>query len=124
MQERRRFVRLNIPLEVDYQIAGRQDGFARSVTKDISPNGARFLVKEELPKGSILLICLKLPPALEVIQIKARAVWSKKEGVEQQHIFDTGFEFVEISEKDKKLFFQYMCNLMYNQLKHVSASLR
>lgn len=117
MQERRKYVRLNIPLEVSYNIQGKGDQWHRSVTKNISPNGARFVIEQDLPKGAILELKIKLPIRTEPIPIKARVVWTKK-GIEQESaIYDAGLEFTQISEEDKNIFFQYFCNLMYEQFK-------
>ena len=121
MQERRRYVRLNIPLEVSYTIQGKEGKEYKAITKNISPNGARFSIEEELPKGAILNIGIKIPTRPDFIPIKARVVWSKKEvELEQEKdIYDAGFEFIQISEEDKSIFFQYLCNLMYDQLKKI-----
>ncbi len=117
MQERRRYVRLNMPLEVRYSIQGEKGSAYKSFTKNISPNGVRFAVEKELPAGTILDINIIIPTKSDPIPIKAKIIWSKK-GVEQEKdVYDAGFEFVNIPEQSKKEFFQYLCNLMYNQLK-------
>jgi len=120
MQERRRYVRLNIPLEVSYSIPGREAVRRKSITKDVSPNGARFAVEEELPKGTVLDINIKIPTSLKPIPIKARIVWSKKESGQGKNTYDAGFEFVQIPEESKQKLFQYLCNLMYDQLKNLN----
>lgn len=118
MQEKRRYVRLNIPLEVSYTIEGKEATPRKSITKNISPNGARFTVEEELSVGTVLNIDIKIPTKNEPIPIKAKIVWSKKESEQQgKEIYDAGFEFIQIPEQNKQEFFQYLCNLMYNQLK-------
>jgi len=117
MQERRRYVRLNIPLEVNYSLQGKDGKQLKSITKNVSPNGARFVIEGALAKGATLDITIKIPTSLEPIPIKARVVWSKKETEESQDIYDAGFEFVQIPEESKSAFFQYLCNLMYDQLK-------
>lgn len=118
MQEKRRYVRLNIPLEVSYLIKGKEAAPHKSITKNISPNGARFTVEEELSAGTVLNIDIKIPTKNEPIPIKAKIVWSKKESEQQgKEIYDAGFEFIQIPEQNKQEFFQYLCNLMYNQLK-------
>lgn len=118
MQERRKYVRLNMPLEVSYTIEGKEDTPHKSITKNISPNGARFTVEEELSKGTVLNIEIRIPTKDEPIHIKAKIVWSKKESEQEgKKSYDTGFEFIQIPEESKQEFFQYLCNLMYNQLK-------
>lgn len=117
MQERRRYVRLNIPLEVSYTIQGKGGALRKSITKNISPSGARFTVEGELPKGTVLDIAIKIPTKAEPIPVKAKIVWTRKENEQGKGFYDTGFEFTLIPEESKQLFFQYLCNLMYDQLK-------
>lgn len=119
MQERRRYVRLNIPLEVSYSIQGKEAAQYKAITKNISPNGARFFLEKDLPKGTVLNLNIKIPTRGEPIPIKARIVWSKKEMQQEKSFYDAGFEFSEIPEESKRIFFQYLCNLMYDQLKEI-----
>ena len=79
MQERRRYVRLNIALEVIYSILGKEDNRYKSITKNISAGGVRFNTEKEAPKGAAFLLEIKIPNATEVIPIKAKIVWAKKE---------------------------------------------
>ena len=118
MQERRKYVRLNISLDVSYTIEGREGNCYKSITRNISPNGARFAVVEELPKGTVLGINIKIPTRTEPIPVKARIVWSKKEDALGKDMYDAGLEFIQISDESKRVFLQYLCNLMYEQLKH------
>ena len=119
MQERRRYVRLNVPLEVSYTIEGRSDPSRKSISKNISPSGIRFVMGEELPKGVILQLNIKIPSKTEPIPLKARVVWTKKEVREGKEVYDSGFEIVDIDEGCKSEFFQYLCTLMYDQLKKI-----
>lgn len=117
MQERRRYVRLNIPLEVSYIPEGKEGRRLKSITKNISPNGARFVIEDKLPKGAILDLEIKIPTRTEPISIKAKVIWTKEEVEKGKNIYDAGLEFVQISKENKSLFFQYLCNLMYEQFK-------
>ena len=118
MKERRRYARLNIPLDVHYLVRGQKQKL-KSVTKNISPNGVRFALEKEVPAGEILDIEIKIPNKPEPIPIKARLVWSKKELKQGKDVFDAGFEFVQVPDESKNEFFQYLCNLMYEQLKKI-----
>ncbi|MFC1631317.1 PilZ domain-containing protein [Candidatus Omnitrophota bacterium] len=117
MKERRKFVRLNIPLEVSYTIQGTDQDPQRSVTKNISPNGASFTVEEDSPKGTMFDINIRIPEQAEPIPIKAKIVWSQKEAEQEQASYNAGFEFIQIPENSKQMFFQYLCNFMYDQFK-------
>ncbi len=79
MQEIRRYVCLRIPLEVSYNIRGREDTHWKAITKNISAGGARFIINEELPKDTVLNLDIKIPIKPKLIPVKAKVVWSKKE---------------------------------------------
>ena len=119
MLERRRYVRLNIPLEVNYIVKGKEPSSCKTITKNISPSGARFDMNQDFPKGTVLDINIKIPTKPDPIPIKAKVVWCRKRSEEDENAYDVGFEFVKIPEESKNLFFQYLCNLMYDQLKEI-----
>jgi len=121
MQERRKYARLNIPLEVSCLLNGEGGLQCKTVTKDISPNGARLSIDKELTPGSTLDLEVKIPVKEEPIPIKAKVVWSKKDATSaaDKDAYDAGLEFVQIPDDSKNAFFQYLCNLMYDQLKRI-----
>lgn len=116
MQERRKYVRMTIPLEISYTIEGKEASPRKSTTKDISPDGVSFPIKEEIPKGSLLNINVKIPTRPEAVAIKAKVVWYE----EGKDSYIVGLEFIHISEEAKQDFLQYLCNLMYSQLKNLN----
>ena len=119
MQERRKYARLTVPLEVNYTIEGKEGAEHKTVAKNISPNGAMLNIKGELPKGAVLDLEIKIPDSPKPIPIKARVVWFKKGVQEGKDAYSAGLEFVQIPEESKNTFFQYLCNLMYDQLKRI-----
>ncbi len=119
MQERRKYARLTVPLEVNYSIEGKDNAQYKTVAKNISPNGAMLSMEGELPKGAILDLEIKIPDSPKPIPVKVRVVWSKEESREGKKTYHAGLEFIEIPEESKNTFFQYLCNLMYDQLKRI-----
>jgi len=119
MQERRKYARLTIPLEVNYTIEGKEGTQYKTIAKNISPNGAMLSIEGELSKSAILDLEIKIPDSSKPIPIKAKVVWSKKGPEEGKDAYNTGLEFVQIPEESKNTFFQYLCNLMYDQLKRI-----
>ncbi|MBN2097372.1 MAG: PilZ domain-containing protein [Candidatus Omnitrophica bacterium] len=119
MQERRQYVRLNIPLEISYAVQGEKTPLHKTVTKNISPNGARFILERDLPKGTIVEMEVKIPTRPEAIRVKAKVIWTKKQSGPDEQNYDAGLEFIQISEENKNDFFQYFCNLMYDQFKKI-----
>lgn len=120
MQERRKYARLTVPLEVSYTIEGKEGTQYKTVAKNVSPNGAMLSLEGELPMGAILDLEIKIPEdSTKPIPIKAKVVWSRKEIQEGKDAYNTGLEFIQIPEESKNIFFQYLCNLMYDQLKRI-----
>lgn len=69
---------------------------------NITSNGMRLLSAEPLEVGETYRFRIDLPESLpgdDTMTVMARAVWSKKELSFQ--FYDTGFAFVELSEKDR-----------------------
>jgi len=111
--ERRRYVRLKIPVAFSYVSA---DGsIARqAVTKNISAHGLRFETTDRNVKESDSIeIKLMLPGASNPVHAKANIVWKKKLSLEDSSPFDTGVEFTEIEEDNKNTFLKNLCDLIY-----------
>ena len=119
MQERRRYVRLNIALEITYSLPGAAEIQYKTFTKDISPNGARFTIEKEMPKGSVVDLKIKIPTADQIIPVKAKIVWFRKDSQADKNTYDCGLEFISIPQDSTTIFFQYLCSLMYEQLKEL-----
>jgi Tfp pilus assembly protein PilZ len=112
IEEKRRYLRLNNTLEVEY-ILPNSDRIRTASTKDISALGLRFTVNENLEKGSPLEIKLKLPNVQNAIHASGRVAWSKKTGLEDKSSFEVGIEFLKIEEDNKNTFLKYLCDLIY-----------
>jgi len=111
--ERRRYVRLKIPVAFSYVSA---DGLMvdRAVTKNISANGLRFeTVDRELKESDSIEIKLLLPGASNPVHTKADVIWKRKLSLEDSSPFDAGVEFTEIEEDNKNTFLKNLCDLIY-----------
>jgi len=111
-EEKRRYLRLNNVLEVEY-ILPNSDRVHTTSTKDISALGLRFTTNENLEKGSTVEIKLKLPNLQNAIHASGRVAWSKKSTLEDNSPFDIGVEFLKIEEDNKNTFLKYLCDLIY-----------
>lgn len=122
MEERRRFIRLEVPIEVKYVIEESPDQVRRRVdTKDLSCDGLRFICEEEVSDGSLIDLNLTVPGATNPIHIKGKAVWSRKISTEDAAPFEVGVEFMQIEEDNKNTFLKYLCDLIYNETKIIAS---
>lgn len=112
VEEKRQYLRLNIPVEIEYTLSDSQK-LCKSVTKDISALGLRFTSSEELKKGSGLEIKLKLPNIPNPVHASGRIAWIDKIGTDDAAPFDVGVEFLKIEEDNKNTFLKYLCDLIY-----------
>ena len=118
MQERRKYVRLSIPLEINFSVEGQPNSRHQSIAKNISPNGIRFITDQNLSLGQTLDLDIKIPAKGESVPLKAKVVWAGAAKAEKgKGAFEVGLEFIQIADDRKSDFYQYLCNLMYDQLK-------
>jgi c-di-GMP-binding flagellar brake protein YcgR len=118
MEERRRFIRLEVPVEVKYVIEEDPNQTRKQVsTKDLSCDGLRFISEQKVEDGSFLDINLTIPKANNPVHIKGKTIWSKKLSTEDTAPFEVGVEFVQIEEDNKNTFLKFLCDLIYNETK-------
>lgn len=113
--ERRRFIRLNAPVNVSYTIPDSGKVFT-TVTKNISADGLRIEGDSSfVPKDSdIIELKLKISDAASPVHAKGKVIWKKKISLEDGAPFDVGIEFTEIEEDNKNTFLKFLCDLIYN----------
>jgi c-di-GMP-binding flagellar brake protein YcgR len=112
--ERRRYIRLVIPLKVTYTIPEQHKVFT-AVAKNISADGMRFEVHDKsLRESSIIEIKLEIPDIPSAIHIKGRVIWKSKLSLEDGAPSDVGVEFIEIEDDNKNTFLKFLCDLIYS----------
>ncbi len=118
--ERRRFIRLEVPIEVKYVIEDDPNQIRKRVsTKDLSCDGLRFISEQQIGEGAVLDLNLTIPLASNSVHIKGKAVWVKKTATEDTAPFEVGVEFVQIEEDNKNTFLKYLCDIIYNEAKTI-----
>lgn len=118
IEERRRFIRLEVPIELKYIVEDDPSQKRRRVaTKDLSCDGLRFTSEHKINEGSMIDLNLTVPGANNPVHIKGKAIWSKKISGEDDAPFEAGIEFVQIEEDNKNTFLKYLCDLIYNETK-------
>jgi len=110
-QERRKFVRLNINVEINYSIIPHEEQ-QETGTKNISAGGICMVSDKPLSIGDTLQLEIKLPEDPPSIQVKGKAVWVKQFIATEKHeSFDIGVEFINISEENRKRINKYVFSL-------------
>jgi len=93
MQERRRYVRIDLCIKVNYKLASQDRQVLKSSTKNISTGGMCFLAGDKFNMGTILDLTFRLPDKdKEKIDCKAKVIWQSKEGAG----YLTGIEFIDL----------------------------
>jgi c-di-GMP-binding flagellar brake protein YcgR len=112
MREKRRFIRFEIALKVNY-IAERDLRIEKKgMTKNINVSGILLSTGEKIPEGTKLDIRLFLPEALNPVHLIGSVMWSR--GVSEGKImsYDSGIAFDKVEEDNKNTFLKFLCDLM------------
>jgi c-di-GMP-binding flagellar brake protein YcgR len=110
MQEKRRFVRIEWPVVVQYKALEEPSTQDQIVGRDISEGGVSFTVYERLTKGTKLDMQVQFPFDSMPIFAKGEIAWIRKAGEEHSKAFEIGVSFIEVDSKDKKRFKMYIEN--------------
>ena len=111
MEERRRFVRLDVYLDVSYSVL--PDSQPRySVTKDVGAGGFCLVTDEPLKPGTRLQVSLKLPERGTPVVCVGEVAWSEayeivtKTG--SRRSVETGVRFIEIAAEDREVVMRHV----------------
>ncbi len=112
MQERRRYVRANGLVLVNYKVPDLQlEG--KSSAYDVSGAGLRITTNKRLSSGALVEIEIYLPGNSQPIIAKGEVVWSdkieeKKEAQGSEECFFSGIRFTVIEEGNKNRLLDYV----------------
>ena len=111
MEERRRLVRLETPVEVSYAVLP-EGSKQRTAAKNVSGNGLCLSTEKPLPPGAQLQVGMKLPDREQPVNAVAEAVWSAASEVVdktgRQRSVETGVRFTEIAPQDRDALAQFV----------------
>lgn len=111
MEERRRFVRLNTSVKVEYSVIGKDEEEMNSSTKNISLGGICLFLDNLVERGTVLGLKIFILQEIAPIQARGRIVWIEEFAVGQEdrakHI-EAGIEFVEITDADRERLSKYI----------------
>lgn len=113
VEERRKFIRLDINVEIRYSLMKQTPAKLTTSSRNISAGGIRMLADEKLNKGDILKLEILLSKELPIVDAVGRVCWVKSFSVatEQNMRYDIGVEFIEIKEEDRKQINKYVFSL-------------
>ncbi len=111
LAERRRYIRIGIPLKVNASGKGWEKEI---LIKNISPIGIRFEIDRKLAKDEIIDMALSVPSSDTPITVQGKVVWQEKTSLEDNAPYDIGVEIINIEEESKIALLRYLCDLLYN----------
>ena len=113
MAERRRFLRFNTPLDIEYRTLTLNPIFGKALAKDLSREGLRFPVKHNLPIGTAVEICLNVPGDNLPVFVTGKVAWA--DGL------DAGVKLTKISVEDRARLLEYVYREWLKDAGRVSA---
>ena len=114
-EERRRYVRLNVLVDIAY---GRCESLKKgqlTLAKNIGRGGICLIVYEEFKESDLLDLKIYLPESKTPISAVGRVVWVKEfiiGDISTGKRFDLGIEFLEIDEEDAKRIEKYIFSVI------------
>lgn len=116
MQERRKFIRFNVPIEVRYRAPqGAIEG--SSLSRDFSREGIGLTLNERLAHGATLGLEMSIPGEIAPIIALGQVAWVKETGAERRDRFDAGIKLTRISPFDKSKLLEYVYKKWLNELR-------
>jgi hypothetical protein len=115
MDEKRRFVRLNVGVTVSWNKIGEGKepvGEKDAMVKNISGAGICMIAYRDVKQGEQLNLEMTLPSGKK-IAAKGRISWTKSFeiiGRESNRSYETGVEFIEIRDEDRQAIVDFVAS--------------
>ena len=100
MPERRKYMRFNTPLSLEYRTLTLNPIFGKTLAKDLSREGMRFDIKEDVPVGASLELCMNVPGDNLPVFATGKVAWANG--------FDAGVKITKISQQDRLRVLEYV----------------
>lgn len=98
--ERRRFMRFQAPLDLEYRTLTLNPIFGKALAKDLSREGVRMGTKDDIPAGTPIEICLNVPGDNLPVFATGKVAWA--DGLE------AGIRLTKISQSDRTRVLEYV----------------
>lgn len=100
MAERRKFMRFNTPMDLEYRTLTLNPIFGKALAKDLSREGVRFGVKQGIPVGTPVEICLSVPGDNLPVFATGKVAWADG--------FEAGVKLTKIQQRDRLRMLEYV----------------
>lgn len=100
MAERRKHLRFNTPLAIEYKTLTLNPLFGKTLAKDLSREGIRLGFEQNIPVGTALEISLTVPGDNLPVFATGRIAWA--DGL------DAGLKLTKITAKDRARILEYV----------------
>ena len=100
MTERRKYLRFNTPMDVQYKTLTLNPIFGKTLAKDLSREGLRIEVKDKVAIGTPLEICMNVPGDNLPVFASGKVAWA--DGLE------AGVKLTKINQGDRVRVLEYV----------------
>ena len=100
--ERRKYMRFSTPMDVEYRTLTLNPIFGKTLAKDLSREGMRVGVKQNIPVGTTLEICMNVPGDNLPVFATGKVAWA--DGLE------VGVKLTKIDKQDRARVLEYVYN--------------
>ena len=100
MSERRKFLRFNTPLDMEYKTLTLNPIFGKTLAKDLSKEGVRFGIHQSVPVGTPVEISMTVPGDNLPVFATGKVAWA--DGL------DAGVKLTKISQNDRARVLEYV----------------
>ena len=112
--QRRKFLRFEAPLDPEYRTLTLNPIFGKSLAKDLSREGVRLGVKQSLPTGTPIEICLNVPGDNLPVFATGKVAWA--DGLE------AGIRLTKMSQTDRTRVLEYVYREWLKASKKLAAT--
>jgi len=122
IKEKRKFARLNIPIEVAYHTIDAKEAKAdknKFFTQDISLGGIRIMVRDPLPLKTPIELEIYLSESSPPLLVRGEIVWQYYSKIADQDCYETGIEFTQIDFQDRERIKEAMFDAVKEILKNL-----
>ena len=118
MEERRKFVRLETPIQVKYRISSQPHTEDKSLSKNISVGGIMILVGEKMTPGAQLDLEINIPEYNKIIYATGEIVWQEEILIKEEITHETGIKFVKIAKENQEKISKYIYTQLNEKIKN------
>ncbi len=98
--ERRRYMRFQAPVDLEYRTLTLNPIFGKALAKDLSREGVRLGLKQDIPAGTPIEICMNVPGDNLPVFASGKVAWA--DGLE------AGIKLTKISQSDRTRVLEYV----------------